>query len=87
MNFRPMQGNIVCYACNKSGHIAKYCRRRNVNRRGLKDKNKNVKLNEKGKLKVEEIRDQMNKTWVKKNDDNVVNGSAPDFSIGTSSSN
>lgn len=61
MNFRPRQGNVVCYACNKSGRIAKYCESRNVNRRGLEDKNNNVKLDDKGKEKFEEIRDRMKK--------------------------
>lgn len=56
MNFGPMQGNVVFYASNKSSHIAKYFRSRNVNRRGLKDKKKNVRLDEKEKEKVEEIR-------------------------------
>lgn len=34
MNFRPMQGNVVCYACEKFDQIAKYCRSINMNRRG-----------------------------------------------------
>lgn len=87
MNFRPMQGNCVCYDCNKSGHIAKYYKSRNVNRRGLKDKNKNVKVDEKGKAKFEEIIDQMKKTWVKKSDLEAGSGSAPYPSAGTTSSN
>lgn len=86
MNFMPRQGNVVFYACNKSGHIAKYCRRRNVNRSGPEDKNKNVKEDEKGKEKVEEIRDQIKKKWVKSNS-KVGNGFAPDSSARMSSGN
>lgn len=78
MNFIPMQGNVVFYACNKFGHIAKYCRRRNMNKRGLENKNKNEKPNDKGKEKVEEIKDQMKKTWVKKTDLEAGSGSATD---------
>lgn len=52
-----MQGNVVFHACNKSGHIGKYCRSINMNKRDLEDKNKNVKADEKVKEKVEEIRD------------------------------
>lgn len=87
MNFRPMQGNVVCCACNKSGHIAKYCKSRNVNRRGLVDKNKNVKADEKGKPKFEEVREQMKKTWVNKSDNDVGSGSTPNFGVGTTSGN
>lgn len=50
MNFRPMQGNIVCHACNKTDHIEKYYRSKNA----LIDKNK---LDENGKEKVEEVRE------------------------------
>lgn len=49
MNFRPMQGNVVWYACNKSSHIAKYWKNTNVNRRGPKAQNKNEKPDDKGK--------------------------------------
>lgn len=87
MNFRPMQGNIVYYACKKFSHIAKYCRSRNVNRRGLKDKKKNVKPDEKGKEKVQEIKYQMKKTWVKKSNDYARSGSAPNSGARTSFGN
>lgn len=87
INFRPKQENVVCYACNKSDHIAKYCRSINVNRRGPEDKNKNVKVDEKGKLKVDEIKDQMKKICVKKSGDNAVNGSTLDSGTGTISGN
>lgn len=73
MNFKYMQVNIIFYACNKSDHIAKYFRIRNVNRRGLEDKSEILKTNEKEKEKVEEIREKMKKTRVKKSDDNAVN--------------
>lgn len=62
MKFRPMQGNIIFYACKKFDHIAKYYRSRNVNKRGLEDKNKNEKADDKGKSKFEEIKDRMKKT-------------------------
>lgn len=38
----PNQRNVVCYNYNKSNYIAKFYRRKNVNRKGLTYKNKNV---------------------------------------------
>lgn len=51
-----------------------------MNRRGPKDKNKNVKPDEKGKQKVEEI-------WVKKTDSEARSGSTLDSDAGTTSGN
>lgn len=59
-----VQRNVVCHACNKPGHIARYCKSKNAH----VDNNKS---NEKGKAKVEEIRDQYKKMRVKKEDSNV----------------
>ncbi|XP_059067674.1 uncharacterized protein LOC131858454 [Cryptomeria japonica] len=55
--------------------------------RGPEDKKKNVKADEKGKMKVEEIRDQMKKKWVKKTNDDPGSGSAPDSGARISSDN
>lgn len=52
MNFRPMQGNVVFHACNKYGHIAKYYISIIMNKKDMKDKNKNLKADEKGKKKL-----------------------------------
>lgn len=81
MNFRPMQKNVVCRACNKTGHIAKYCRSKNS---ALVDKNNS---DEKGKVKVEEIRDKHEKMWVRKDESKVENGFGPESSAGSSSGN
>lgn len=54
-NLRPNQrNNIVFYACNKSDQIAKFCRSKNINKNASVDNNKS---NDKGKVKVEEIRE------------------------------
>lgn len=45
------------------------------------------KSDENGKAKVEEIRGQHKKIWVKKEDSNVQNISTPDCGVGTSSAN
>lgn len=87
MNFNPMQGNVVFFACNKSNYIAEYCRSIHVNRKGLKDKIKNVKVDEKGKVKVDEIKDPIKKRWVKKSDSKVGSGSPLDSDVGTTFSN
>lgn len=81
MNFKPMQRNVVCLACNKTSHIAKYCRSKNS---ALIDKNKS---DEKGKVKVEEIRDKHEKMWVRKDESKAENGSAPEFGARSSSGN
>lgn len=84
MNFRPMQKSVVCYVCNKFGHVAKFCRSKNMSNNGLVNKNQS---DEKGKENVDEIKDQHKKMWVKKEDPNVVNVSTLDFGAGTSSDN
>lgn len=81
MNFIPMKNNIVCRACNTISHIAKFYRRKIS---ALVDKNK---LDEKGKMRFDEIRDQHKKMWVKKEDSNVQNDSTPDSGVGTSFGN
>lgn len=48
--------------------------------------NKN-KVYDKGKAKVEEIKEKHKKMRVKKDDSNAINGSTPDFGVGTSSGN
>lgn len=58
-----------------------------MNRNGLVNKNKNQKKDEKGKERVEEIIEQMNKTWVKKSDSEVGSGSAHDSVVGTTFGN
>lgn len=84
-NFGPNQRkNFVCYACNKTGHVAKYCRSKNVNKNALANKNKE---DNKGKEKVEEIKEKHKKVWVKKKDSNAENGSTPNSGVGSSSSN
>lgn len=80
MSFSPMHRNVVCHTCNKLGHIARQCRRRNP------PVNKNI-LDEKGKEKVDEIKDQHKKMWVKKEDQNVQNGSTLESGDGTSCGN
>lgn len=79
MNHRFGQINVVCYNCNKSGHIAIFCRSKNVNRKGPTNKKINVQTNDKGKVKVDEIKNQMKKTWVKMSDTNIGNWSTPKF--------
>lgn len=73
--------NVVCCACNKTDHIAKYCRSKNsapVNK---------TKLDEKGKKKVEEITEKHEKMWVRKDESIENKGSAPEFGVGSSSGN
>lgn len=55
-----------------------------MSKNALVDKNR---LDEKGKAKVEEVREKHKKMWVKKEDSNVQNGSTLDFEVGTSSGN
>lgn len=81
MNFIHMQNNVVCRACNKTSHIAKYCKSKN---NILTDKRK---LDEKGKTKIEEIKDKHEKMWVKKDESKVDNGSAPESGAGSSFGN
>lgn len=80
MNSRPIK-NVVCHACNKTDHIAKYYRRKN---NALVNKDKS---NDKGKAKVEEIIDKHEKMWVRKDESKVDNGSAPESGVGSSSRN
>lgn len=81
MNFRPMENNVVCRACNKTNHIAKYCRSKNS---APVDKNKS---NAKGKAKVDEIRDQHKKMWIKKDESKADGGSVLEFDVDASSDN
>lgn len=55
-----------------------------MNKNASIDRNK---LDDKGKVKVEEIREQHKKKWVKKGDSNVVNESTLNSGVGTSSDN
>lgn len=67
MSFKPMQ-NVACHACNKIGHIAKYCRRK---KSALVEKNKS---DEKGKEKVEKLKDKHEKMWARKDESKEDNG-------------
>lgn len=66
---------MACYHCNKLGHLANFCRSRNrklVNSaKGLKDKQT---------VSVEEVKEEMNHTWKKKNDDSLTGEIAPSSS-------
>lgn len=55
------RNNVTCYACNNIGHIARFCGSKNVltNDRGSNDK---------GKEKVNEIKQEFSKQWVEKRD-------------------
>lgn len=72
MNFKPMLNNVVCQVCNKTSHIAKYCR---TKKSALVDKSN---LDEKGKEKLEEIKEKHEMMWVRKDESRVDNGSAPE---------
>lgn len=61
------KNNVTCYACKKIGHIAKYCRRKNQMLSNDKD-------NEKGKNKVDEIKDNT-KSQVRKFEEPSGDGS------------
>lgn len=61
-----MNASMVCYRCNKIGHLKKYCRSpipRN-------DQSMNEDISEK-------LRNQMNKTWKKKEEGSISEASAP----------
>lgn len=81
MSFKPMLNNDVFHACNKTGHIIKYCKSKNS---APADKRK---LDEKGKVKVEEMRDKHEKMWVRKDESKAENGSALESNAGSSSGN
>lgn len=53
--------NVTCYACNKIGHIAKFCRSKTS-----PTNNKGPSL--KGKEKIEEVKQEFSKQWIKKTD-------------------
>lgn len=75
------QRNVICCTCNKARHIAKYWRRKNndpVNR---------GKSDEKGKVNVEEIRENHEKMWGRKHESKIDNGFAHESSAGSSSGN
>lgn len=55
------KNNIVCYACNKIGNIAKYRRTKNPS-------TSNGNADEKGKEKVEDNIKQHEKRWVRRSD-------------------
>lgn len=55
-----------------------------MNKNAPIDKNKS---DDRGKAKVEEIREQYKKKWVENGDSYVVNETAPDSGVGTSSGN
>ena len=64
------KNNVTCYACNKIGHIAKFCRSK-----GSPVDNKSSSL--KGKEKVEEVKQEFSKQWIRKADLNIGNTPPP----------
>lgn len=59
---------MACFNFHKIGHLARECRNRSYNR--FEDKNwfgkKKGKNDLKGKKTIEEVRSEMKKTWIKK---------------------
>ena len=55
----------TCFSCHKTGHV-----RKNFPTRSKAPKSKF----EKGKIEVEKVRNEMNKTWKKKGKKNTSNG-------------
>lgn len=83
-NYKYRQSNVICYKFNNLGYITKFYRRRNVNmnmRHSIE--RKSMKNNGKGKEKVDvyEVRQQMNKTWVRKGDINDNVESTPKYGM------
>lgn len=66
--------NIRCYNCNKSRHMTKQCRRKEVQNP--------IKLTK--KINVENVRDDMKKIWKKKE---TIDASTPSSGVGTSFGN
>lgn len=50
---------LVCYHCNKPGHIARFCR----SRKNISD---DIPVTPEGNIDVDTIQADMNKTWKKK---------------------
>ena len=68
---------ITCFSYHKTSHISKHCPTRS--------KAPNSKLNKgKGKVDVEHIRNEMNKTWKKKDAKSTSNGEGITLSNGSS---
>lgn len=60
MNNGPWRApGLVCYHCNKSGHIARFCR----SRKNILD---DIPITLEGKIDVDIVQVDMNKTWKKK---------------------
>lgn len=70
------KNNVTCYACKKIGHIAKFCRSK-----GSPTDNKGPSL--KGKEKVEDVKQEFSKQWIRKADLNVENTPPPVEPINT----
>ena len=66
-NYKRLLSQTTCFSCLKTSHINKYCPTRSKAPSCEFDKGK-------GKEDVEHIRDDMNKTWKKKDDYSTSNG-------------
>lgn len=50
---------LVCYHCNKLGHIVRFCRSR-------KSISNDIPVTQEGEIDVEKVQGDMKKTWKKK---------------------
>ena len=81
-NYNRWLSHTTCFSCLKIGHISKYCPTRS--------KAPNSEFNKgKGKVDVEHIRGEMNKTWKRRDGNSTFNGgiTSPNRSSGHTSSN
>ena len=66
-NYKRWLSQTTCFSCLKISHISKHCPTRSKAPSCEFDKGK-------GKVDVEHIRDEIKKTWKKKDDCNTSNG-------------
>ena len=80
-NYQRWLSQTTCFSCHKNGHIRKNCPTRSKAPKSKFDK---------GKTEVEHIRNEMNRTWKKKDTESTSNGegiTSPNGSSGHISSN
>lgn len=73
-----MNGSLVCYSCHKTSHLRKDCRTREPAPRNEQKK---------GEKTIDQIKNQMNPTWRKKEEERNSRTSEPEITQSNGSSN